>query len=457
MRRHVIAVALALCAAVTAASSQDDRLATILAEAKAELAREKARIAAERGALEAERDTLVRQRDTLSDRRVDLRVALESQRRAADLGALAEKRETLAAELDRIEADAAEVGRIRADVARRLRDFVDAMPGRDREAPVAADADVPALLDAMRQILARGRGVSLTRETIVGPAGKPIDAEVMRIGQVGWAYRADGRVALSLKSPGSDEDGRWVEALEPDDAAALSAAFDAVAAGGATTAVVPIDPTQQLRSEARTRRETFFDVVKAGGPVMVPLAGVALLALLLILARVGWFAIEGRGAARLAERTIRFAESGDHDQAIAACSNARGPTARALAACLASRDAGVEAREDAIQEQILHDMPRVERFLSTIGILAAVAPLLGLLGTVTGMILTFEMIATFGSGDPRMMAGGISQALITTAAGLIIAIPILLAHAFLSARADRLIADTERFSATMLNVLRERS
>lgn len=457
MRRFVLGIAIAVAALHAAAPAQDDRLATILAEAKAELAREKARIAAERAALEAERDGLVEQRDALSDRRVDLRVALEAQRSAADLGALETQRTSLRAELDRIEADTAEVRRIRADVARRLRDFVDAMPGRDRKAPVAADAAAPELLDAMRGILARGRGVSLGRETIVDPDGKPIDAEVLRIGQIGWAYRTNGRVALSMKGPGSDDEGRWVEALEPADAAALSAAFDTVAAGGATTAVVPIDPTQQLRSEARTRRETFFDVVKAGGPVMVPLAGVALLALLLVLARIGWFLIEGRGAARLAERAIRLAESGDHEQAITACSNARGPTARALAACLASRDAGVEAREDAIQEQILHDMPRVERFLSTIGILAAVAPLLGLLGTVTGMILTFEMIATFGSGDPRMMAGGISQALITTAAGLIIAIPILLAHAFLSARADRLIADTERFSATMLNVLRERS
>ena len=113
--------------------------------------------------------------------------------------------------------------------------------------------------------------------------------------------------------------------------------------------------------------------------------------------------------------------------------------------------------EDAIAESILHELPNVERFLPSIGILAGVAPLLGLLGTVTGMISTFDTITIFGSGQPRLMAGGISEALLTTAAGLVIAIPVLLIHSFLSSRADRLIADTERFSATLLNILSEPS
>jgi biopolymer transport protein ExbB len=113
--------------------------------------------------------------------------------------------------------------------------------------------------------------------------------------------------------------------------------------------------------------------------------------------------------------------------------------------------------EDAVQEAVLHELPRLERFLPTIAILASVAPLLGLLGTVTGMILTFEMIATLGSGNPRIMAGGISQALITTASGLVVAIPILLTHSFLAARVDRLIADMERFAAMLLNLLRQRA
>jgi biopolymer transport protein ExbB len=113
--------------------------------------------------------------------------------------------------------------------------------------------------------------------------------------------------------------------------------------------------------------------------------------------------------------------------------------------------------EDSVQEAILHELPGLERFLSVIGILAGVAPLLGLLGTVTGMIATFNAITVFGSGEPRLMAGGISEALLTTAAGLIIAIPILFVHSIIASRVEGLIADMERFSATLINLINKES
>jgi biopolymer transport protein ExbB len=178
---------------------------------------------------------------------------------------------------------------------------------------------------------------------------------------------------------------------------------------------------------------------------------------LLIALRFAFFLRHGGRSTRMAESVVGLCARGDFDEADRVVARARGPIPRALEAGLGQRGATAKAREDAIQESLMHEMPRVERFLSTIGILAAIAPLLGLLGTVTGMIITFEMIASFGAGDPRMMAGGISQALITTAAGLIVAIPVLLAHGFLSSMADRLMADTERYAATLLNVLQDRS
>ena len=84
------------------------------------------------------------------------------------------------------------------------------------------------------------------------------------------------------------------------------------------------------------------------------------------------------------------------------------------------------------------------------------APMLGLLGTVTGIIATFDMITVVGGGKPRLLAGGISEALITTATGLAIAIPGLLAHSFLSSRIEGLIADAERFAASLSNVLKQK-
>ena len=89
----------------------------------------------------------------------------------------------------------------------------------------------------------------------------------------------------------------------------------------------------------------------------------------------------------------------------------------------------METLELKLDDAILKEMPALEKNLSLLKLLAGVAPLMGLLGTVTGMILTFQAITLFGTGDPKLMAGGISQALMTTVLGLVVAIPILLLHA----------------------------
>jgi biopolymer transport protein ExbB len=123
--------------------------------------------------------------------------------------------------------------------------------------------------------------------------------------------------------------------------------------------------------------------------------------------------------------------------------------------CLAHRDSPPALLDDAIQETLLHEFPKLERFLPSIRMLSSVAPMLGLLGTVTGIIATFDVITVVGSGQPRLMAGGIAEALITTATGLAIAIPGLLAHSVLAGKVDSIIADTERFAATLSNLVKQ--
>jgi len=95
----------------------------------------------------------------------------------------------------------------------------------------------------------------------------------------------------------------------------------------------------------------------------------------------------------------------------------------------------------------------MERYLSTLGMLAAIAPLLGLLGTVTGMIDTFHVITQHGTGDPRMMSGGISVALVTTMLGLSVAIPIMLAHTLLSRAVDNMIGQMEEKAVALVNIV----
>ena len=100
-------------------------------------------------------------------------------------------------------------------------------------------------------------------------------------------------------------------------------------------------------------------------------------------------------------------------------------------------------------------MPQLRRGLGILALLAAIAPLLGVLGTVTGIIETFQSITLFGTGDPRVMSGGISQALVTTVMGLVAAIPLLLLHSFLSTKSNRLIHILDENSAAFVAQLAE--
>eukprot|EP00831_Metopus_contortus_P017412 TRINITY_DN17341_c0_g1_i1.p1 TRINITY_DN17341_c0_g1~~TRINITY_DN17341_c0_g1_i1.p1 ORF type:complete len:486 (+),score=58.49 TRINITY_DN17341_c0_g1_i1:535-1992(+) len=126
------------------------------------------------------------------------------------------------------------------------------------------------------------------------------------------------------------------------------------------------------------------------------------------------------------------------------------PTCRVLSHVVLHSGSTLVSMEKGLQESILQELPKLERFLPTINILAAVAPLLGLLGTVTGMIETFQVITIFGTGDARMMSGGISEALITTQLGLAVAVPLILMHHFLERKVDRMVADMEEKGTTLV-------
>lgn len=109
-----------------------------------------------------------------------------------------------------------------------------------------------------------------------------------------------------------------------------------------------------------------------------------------------------------------------------------------------------ETLELKIDEAILKEVPQLEKAQSMIKLFAAIAPLLGLLGTVTGMIATFQAITNFGTGDPKLMAGGISQALITTVLGLVAAIPLLLSHNLVSGQSKRLVQILDEQAAGLI-------
>ena len=129
------------------------------------------------------------------------------------------------------------------------------------------------------------------------------------------------------------------------------------------------------------------------------------------------------------------------------------PLGQILAAGLANAHHGREVMKDSIEEAANQVIHQLERYLSALGTIAAVAPLLGLLGTVFGMIKVFNAIMLRGSGNPGVLAGGISEALITTAAGLTVAIPALVLHRYFERRIDSLVVTMENHALKLVEAI----
>jgi len=143
------------------------------------------------------------------------------------------------------------------------------------------------------------------------------------------------------------------------------------------------------------------------------------------------------------------------DEARTLCKLNDSPIARILMAGLKNYGQRWEAVKESIEEVGRLEAASLERFLTTLGTIAGIAPLLGLLGTVTGMIKAFTVISHAGIGNPQMLAGGISEALITTAAGLTVAIPSFVFYKYLRSRADKMILRMEAICIDILDIIRE--
>jgi biopolymer transport protein ExbB len=196
-----------------------------------------------------------------------------------------------------------------------------------------------------------------------------------------------------------------------------------------------------------------FEIVKAGGIVMVPIILCSILAVAIILERL-WTLREQRVVpGELTDKVWQWVESSTlTDKQIQALQQ-HSPLGRVLAAGLANRHRDRNVMLEAIDDAGRHVVHDLERFLNTLGTVAAISPLLGLLGTVTGMMRTFKAITTAGIGNPTAMAGGISEALITTAAGLIVAIPALVAYRYLRGRVDALVIQMEKESLRLVQAI----
>jgi biopolymer transport protein ExbB len=187
-----------------------------------------------------------------------------------------------------------------------------------------------------------------------------------------------------------------------------------------------------------------WEIIIAGGPIMWPILLCSVLAAAIMLERL-WTLQRKRVIPReLTDRVWKLVETRTlNDRHIEALSR-NSPLGRVLAAGLANRDRGRQIMMEVIEDTGRHVVHELERFLNTLGTIAAISPLLGLLGTVIGMIQAFNAITHEGVGDPQVLSGGIGVALITTAAGLVVAIPALIGFRYLRGLVDILVVEMEK-------------
>ena len=302
--------------------------------------------------------------------------------------------------------------------------------GRARELPSTEDLR-RLWFELQREMTEQGRVVRY-RANVLSLDGQPEEREVIRAGvfnviaggrYLAWESREQQLRVLSRQPP-----GKYLDTV---------ATFEGTASGFAPLA---LDPSRGALLAALVETPNRVERVQQGGAVgyvIIVLGGLAF-----ALGLVKWVSVS------ITSR--RVAVQREHETP-----NSDNPLGRILSVYEENLQADPETLELRLDEAVLHESSKLERFLWIVKVVSAVAPLLGLLGTVTGMIQTFQAITLFGAGDPKMMAGGISEALVTTMLGLITAIPLVLLHATLANSTQRITAVLDEQSAGLIAIRSE--
>jgi biopolymer transport protein ExbB len=196
-----------------------------------------------------------------------------------------------------------------------------------------------------------------------------------------------------------------------------------------------------------------WEIVRAGGWMMGPIILASIVAVAIILERL-WTLQDRRVLPTdLTRRVWQLIQADQVNDRVIAALAQNSPLGKVLAAGLANRHRSRDALMERLEDTGRHVVHELERFLTTLGTIAGVSPLLGLLGTVGGIIKAFNAINAGAMGDPRLLSGGIAQALITTAAGLCAAIPSLIAYRYLRGRVDRIVIAIEKDAIQLADAL----
>lgn len=413
--------------------AEEAALAARLREAEAATRREQERAAADLGSLEARVAAARRAADAAEQ-------ALAALEREAPPQQAAEGQAALAEVLDRAEETIAPVG--------------GAVP--KQEDAWQLEAGITRLGAGAAALIQRGGALRVeTEQAFFARDGSALRGSVVRFGEIArYAVTKDAKVAGALAPAGGTTMRMW-----PDDAASTAQAL----AAGSVPPTLEILLTERMDKALEPKpKEGPLTLVEKGGAVAWVIVGLGLFGALLALLRGLLLVWLGRGKRRLRrlvaaievaarETPAEAARSGSQRLIEAEAARVPGALGRVARRTLQAARHRRETLDDAISEALLGEEAGIERFHSAIGVIAAVAPLLGLLGTVTGMIATFDIITELGTGDPKMLSSGISEALITTELGLVVAIPLLLLGTLLGGLSARIASSLEAAALAIAN------
>ena len=280
--------------------------------------------------------------------------------------------------------------------------------------------------------------------------GSKAEGEIIKIGNIA-AYGTSPKASGALAPAGNGKYKLWNAPEAMDTANMLSK--------NQIPSPMHIFIYENLKKELEYATEhSVLEVIDSGGIIGWIIVGLGLLGLLFIFIRMALLVIAGKNTESMTKEVMSKIEDGaSSEEALESIKNKNGSVARVIKATLRNLERDRLHLEDIISEHMLNESTRLDRFNSIILVFAAVAPLLGLLGTVTGMIATFDIITEYGTGNPKLLAGGISIALVTTELGLIVAIPLLLIGNLLSGWSGSIKDKMEHSALSIVNIYHKRN
>jgi len=353
---------------------------------------------------------------------------------------------TLLAEAERGEAavaergDALEITYAQAEAT--LKNHDKEMPSTLMESIGNDTTKVAYLFDQALILLQEIGAIQTTQGAFFLENGKQTQGEIIRLGNIA-AYGVSTEGSGSLVPAGGGDLKIWRESTA-DTAIALSKNQQPE-----TLQLFIFESRTQAVEE--TADKTILEVIHSGGIIGWVIVSLGGLTLLLIVIRIYLLRSNSANTQHIADQVIQQVIDGDLEGAKKSCETGASAITRVLSNTLRHLKDDRDHMESVVHEAILRESGALDRFGSAILVIASVSPLLGLLGTVTGMIATFDVITEFGTGDPKLLSGGISIALVTTELGLIVAIPALLIGSVLSAWARSIKRDMEHAALRVTN------